>query len=128
MATLYVLGPAIESVIEPDLAAPVPTVGRVGIKFHPTKPTEPGGRVNVQLADPVSSSDKRPVAIHAFFTSPPSKVPALDARTPEWFFSSGSPKTQVAVPQPPIPVTDLQCVVPGVQPGVHHVQTVLEYS
>jgi hypothetical protein len=123
--TEYVLGPSIASVVEPE-AAPAPMHGRVGIEFH-TTPTEPGGKVNVVLATPASPTDKRPDHIHAVYVSPPENVPA--DRTAEWFMQSSYPKGSVPVPQPPAGASGVLTIqVPGVRPGLHFVQTVLEYT
>lgn len=129
MPTTYILGPAIESVTEPEAAAPSVTAGRVGIQFHPTTPTEPGGKVHVVLAAAVNSTDVRPSSVHAVYVNPPSLVPPVGPlRTPEWFMSSGQPMASVSVPAPPVDPGTITVVVPGVQPGVHHVQTIMEYD
>lgn len=123
----YILGPSIASVIEPD-TGPTPTPGRVGIEFHST-PTEPGGKVNVKLGKAVNPTDKRPSFVHAVYVNPPEAVPTGVAKTAAWFMASTHPKSSVAVPQPPADASAvLSIVVPGVKPGVHHVQTILEYS
>lgn len=128
--SVYVLGPAIESVTEPEAAATAgPGVGRIGMKFDDTNPTQPGGIVNFQLLPAAAPTDVRPQHVHAFYTTPVSKVPDIASRTPEWFLSSGSPTGSFAVPQPPLDASGtFQITVPGVVPGIHHVQTVLEYS
>lgn len=128
--SVYVLGPAIESVTEPETTPTAgPGPGRVGMKFDDVSPTLPGGIVNFSLLSPVAPTDLRPEHVHAFYTNPPSKVPALALRTPDWFLGSGSPSGSVAVPQPPADASGpLQIKVSGVVPGIHHVQTILEYA
>jgi hypothetical protein len=122
----YVLGPSIASVIEPE-PGPAPTPGRVGIEFYDT-PTEPGGKVNVRLSQSSNPTDQRPAFIHAVYVNPPDSVPSGDARTAEWFVQSPHPKAHVAVPQPPADAGGVMTiVVPGVKPGIHFVQTILEY-
>lgn len=128
--SVYVLGPAIESVTEPEpTTAPGPGVGRIGMKFADTNPTQPGGIVNFSLLQPAATTDIRPVHVHAFYTNPPEKVPPIAQRTAEWFMSSGSPTASVEIPQPPADASGaFSITVPGVVPGIHHVQTILEYS
>lgn len=124
----YILGPAIESVTEPETAAPTVTAGRIGIQFHPTTPTEPGGKVYVLLSAALKPTDVRPSNIHAVYVQPPESVPALAARTPDWFMNSKQPMGSVAVPAPPVDPGTITVTVPSVKPGVHFVQTVLEYD
>lgn len=129
---MYVLGPAIESVTEPEpepAAAEPAMVGRIGIKFDDENPTKPGGVVNFQLLAPAAPTDIRPVHVHAIYTHPVEKVPQLSDRTPEWFMNSGSPLGSIAIPQPPADASGTHTItVSGVVPGIHHVQTVLEYE
>lgn len=123
--TEYVLGPSIASVIEPE-AEPAIMAGRIGIDFGPT-PTESGGKVNVVLKAPSSPTDKRPDHIHAVYVSPPENVPA--ERTADWFMQSSYPRGSVAVPPPPADASGVLAIqVAGVKPGVHYVQTILEFE
>jgi hypothetical protein len=130
--SVYVLGPAIESVTEPEPdVAPTPPemVGRIGIKFDDGKPTEPGGVVNFQLLASTVPSDLRPEHVHAVYTNPPDKVPTDGQRTAEWFMNSGSPRGSLAIPQPPADATGTFSIkVAGVTAGIWHVQTIMEYS
>jgi hypothetical protein len=130
--SVYVLGPAIESVVEPEPAVepvPGPGVGRIGVKFSDANPTQPGGIVNVELLPAANPTDVRPEHVHAIYTTPPDKVPPVAQRTPEWFMGSGSPLGSVPIPQPPLDASGTHTItVAGVVPGIHHVQTVLEYS
>ena len=123
--SIYILGPSIESVVEPE-GAPVVTAGKRGIVLHATKPTEPGGKINFLLAG--TSTDQRPAAVYGVYVSPPSLVPSGAARTAEWFMAASHPRGSVVVPPAPVEPADLQIVVPGVKPGIHFVQTVLEYN
>ena len=130
--SVYVLGPAIESVTEPEPETPAVApamVGRIGIKFDDTSPTMPGGIVNFQLLPAVAATDLRPEHVHAVYTNPPEKVPAEAQRTPEWFMNSGSPLGSVPIPQPPADASGTHTItVAGVVPGIHHVQTIMEYD
>lgn len=122
----YILGPSIANVVEPEPAPATP--GRVGIEFH-TTPTEPGGKVHVKLSTPASPTDKRPTFVHAVYVNPPEAVPSGAAKTAQWFIQSSHPKSSAAVPQPPADASSVMTiVVPGVKPGIHHCQTVLEYQ
>lgn len=122
----YILGPSIAKVTEPEPAPAMP--GRVGIEFHST-PTEPGGKVHVKLSVAVAATDKRPNFVHAIYVNPPETVPVGPGKTAAWFMASASPKSSVAVPQPPADASGvMSIVVPGVKPGVHFVQTILEYA
>lgn len=132
MATVYVLGPAIESVVEPEPevepVAPA-MVGRIGIKFTDADPTKPGGIVNIQLLAAVNPTDIRPTHVHAIYVNPPESVPAADTRTAEWFMSSGQPLGTIPIPPPPADASMVFTInVPGVKPGIHFVQTVMEYE
>ena len=129
MPTEFVLGPALENVIEPEaaVAAVIAAMkGRRGIKFADAMPTEPGGKVNLELLPATDPSDQTPVNTYAFFVTPPTKVPpAGTERNPDWFFKSGSPVGSLATAHAP---DKFQVVVKGVIPGVHFVQTVLEFN
>jgi hypothetical protein len=127
MATEYVLGPAIESVVEPGAVEPT-TTGRVGVVFH-TTPTTPGGNVHVVLAPSTNQTDVRPQSVHAVYCMHPAQVPAPADRTAQWFLDSPFPRASSPVPQPPLPADSVITIhVPGVQPGIHLVQTILEYG
>lgn len=125
MASVFALGPSLDSVTEPEpQAAAVP--GRRQIMFHDPA-TEVGGKVHLKLVPPAHPDDVPPVNVYAFFVSPPSSVPPAAQRTPEWFFGSGHPNASSHVG-----TADANGVftvsVPGVKPGVHFVQTVLEFN
>lgn len=124
MPTEFILGPSIDGVVEPSSPPPVPP-GRVGISFAEPA-TNPGGVVNFAF-NPHVAQDILPVAVYAFFVPAGSEMPDQSALTPEWFFASGHPHVSYSVTESvsgePVSVT-----VPGVNPGVHYVQTILEYQ
>jgi hypothetical protein len=122
MPTVFVLGPSLETVIEPE---PVPKAvpGRVGIRFDEPA-TEPGGKVKIVLEPRQKSDDVLPLNVYAFYVNPPSSVPPAPERTPEWFFASGAPNGSVDTSHGPEKAI---IAVPNVLPGAYHVQTVLEY-
>lgn len=125
MASVFILGPSLE-VTEPEpAAAPSPEMkGRRGIAFD-DPPTIPGGKVNLKLLPANDPADVLPTNVYAFFVTPPSLVPAVADRTYDWFFKSPHPNGST----PTAHVTDaFQVSVTGVVPGVHHVQTILEYQ
>jgi hypothetical protein len=124
--SIYVLGPSIENVVEPAIAPVVK--GRQGIGLNLSKPTEPGGIVNFYLLNPEHPDDLRPVAVYAIYCSPPETVPAAADRTAEWFMNCGQPRGTHSIPPPPVDPGPMSLTVPGVKPGIHFVQTVLEYS
>jgi hypothetical protein len=133
MATEMVLGPSLDNVIEP-MPGTTPTVapvtGRRGIQFHPTKPTQPGGIVNIQHLPAVSPSDVLPTNVHVFFTQPVSSVPAADVRTPDWFFKNSGSKSASRRSIEADADGNLAITVPNVAPSLqpYHVQTVLEFQ
>lgn len=124
MATEFVLGPALEIVIEPEPAA-IPTPGRRQIAFDDPA-TAPGGKVFITLLPAAQPGDKLPINIYIFYVNPPSSVPPQAERTPQWFFASKAPNSSVETA-----LADaegkLTVQVPGVQPGAYFVQTVLEF-
>jgi hypothetical protein len=129
----FVLGPYLDSVTEPDPNAlpappPAPAPGLVGIK-DPIA-TEPGGKVNVEILPPATPADVRPVRIHAMFITPPSAVPPKEQRTVAWFQTpSADPAVRKVGGSVDVAAdaTKLQVAVAQVVPGVHFVQTILEY-
>ena len=121
MSTVFVLGPSLENVIEPP-AVPV-SPGRRGVEFG-VPATSPGGIVHLVLAAVVVATDALPVNVYAFYCHPPSGVPVGDERTPDWFFKNAGANGSVATGHAP---EAFDIVVPGVLPGVYHVQIVLEY-
>jgi hypothetical protein len=125
MNSVFILGPAIESVTEPELGM-APTPGRRQIAFDDL-PTAPGGKVFMKLLPPVQPGDATPIAVYAFYVSPPSSVPAPADRTPEWFFSSGAPNGSTPASMfGPDGTFSIQ--VPGVKPGVYLCQSILEFA
>lgn len=131
MPTEFVLGPSLDSVIEPmPGTVPVPTVvaGRRGIRFQPV-PTSPGGRVNVQFLPSQQVADALPLNVYAFFCQPVAIVPPSESRTADWFFKSGSPSSS-AQSAARDSSDNLTVIVPNVTPSLQpwFVQTILEYS
>lgn len=131
MATEFVLGPSLDSVIEPmPGTVPVPTVvaGRRGVRFQ-SVPTSPGGRVNVQFLPSQQPSDALPINVYAFFCQPVSNVPPSASRTADWFFKSGAPNSSAQSASRDAS-DNLAVVVPNVTPSLqpYFVQLVLEYS
>ncbi len=123
MSSVFLLGPSLANVIEPE---PVPaTPGRVGIEFQAT-PTTPGGHVHIKLLD-AAEGDVFPVNVYAFYINPPSDVPAFAERTHEWFFKSAAP-TGVAMIHSPSSGEAYTIDVAGVLPGAYFLQTVLEFQ
>jgi hypothetical protein len=123
MPNILILGPSLDLVVEPEPPAP-PPVGRVGVAFR-EPPTEPGGLVHLAVLPPESESDARPVNVYVFFVSPIESVPPIEARAPEWFFVQGQPTAVAAITRD---TTWFDIAVPAVRPGMHFVQTVLEYA
>lgn len=131
MATEFVLGPSLDSVIEPmPGTVPVPTVvaGRRGVRFQ-SVPTSPGGRVNVQFLPSQQPSDALPVNVYAFFVQPVSSVPPASTRTADWFFKSKAPSSS-AQSVSKDDSDNLTVAVPNVAPSLqpYFVQLVLEYQ
>jgi hypothetical protein len=131
MPTVFVLGPALDNVIEPfpgavDTGVIVP--GRRQIQFD-TPPTTPGGNVHLKLAPAVNPEDVLPINVYAFFVQPVSSVPAGADRTADWFFKSGAPNSSIHIGAADatgaftIPVSGVK---PSLQP--YHVATVLEFQ
>jgi hypothetical protein len=130
-SSVFVLGPALDNVIEP-VPATVPDAvapGRRQIAFD-TPPTSPGGRVNLTILPPVHPDDKIPLNVYAFFVQPVESVPAPADRTPDWFFKSGSPHGFAPVSGGAVgPDGRFVVAAPGVQPSLqpYFVQTILEF-
>lgn len=122
MPSRFVLGPAIQ-VSEPAAAPPAqPPSQDAQIEIVGT---QPGGRVTINLL-PHDTTVNHPLNVYAFYVNPPSKVPAADQLTPDWFFSSGAPVGSVATKN--LGPGRFDILVANVQPGANHVQTILEFA
>jgi hypothetical protein len=129
MASVFVLGPSLDNVIEPvpiePTVAAVP--GRREISFNDPA-TTPGGIVRLKILPPLHPDDVLPINVYAFFVQPVATVPPPEIRTPEWFFSSGAPSGSIHVT-----AADengaFAINVAGVKPSLdpYFVQTVIEY-
>jgi hypothetical protein len=130
VASVFVLGPSLDSVYEPfPAAAPAPpTPGRRTIRFQPT-PTSPGGRANLLVETAAAPSDQMPINIYVFFHQPISAVPEAAQRTADWFFKSGAPNSSIHVGAIG-PDGLFSVAVPGVKPSLdpYFVQSVLEFA
>src|SRR5208337_2664624 len=119
MASVFILGPSLDDVIEPMPQVTVPgavTPGRRRIAFA-QPPTAPGGNVNLTFL---------PADVYAFFCQPVQGVPPLNQRTPDWFFKNADAHGFPAIKDDsPFTVT-VQGVRPSLQP--YFVQTVFEFS
>lgn len=128
MASVFLLGPSLDDVIEPMPEVTVPgavTPGRRRIAFA-QPPTAPGGNVNLTFLPPVAPGDAMPVNVYAFFCQPVQNVPAIDQRTPDWFFKNADAHGFTPIKdESPFTVT-AQGVRPSLQP--YSVQAVLEFS
>ena len=122
---MFVLGPHLDSVIEPDRIAP-PAPGQRTIEFRDPA-TSPGGVVHVTLL-PRQEGDAEPVNVYAFFVQPAGSVPPPAERTPEFFCRSGAPSGSIrGVESDADGLLDIR--VPNVKPSLqpYFVQTILEY-
>lgn len=129
--SIFVLGPSIGGVIEPfpTTIAAISVAGRRAMALHPTKPTEPGGKVNLQIQPPLNPGDILPVNVYAFFHQPVESVPTGAALTPDFFFKGGAPSGSVHIGAADAD-GNLQVVAAGVKPSLkpYFVQTVLEFT
>src|SRR4051812_36848623 len=98
MPSVFVLGPALDNVIEPVAVEPdkPAEAGRRQISFRDPA-TLPGGNVNLQILPPLHPDDVLPINVYAFFVQPVASVPAPADRTPDWFFKSGAPSGSIHV-------------------------------
>lgn len=126
MSSVYVLGPALDNVTEPEPVTIPATPGRRQIMFADPA-TAPGGRVNLKLVPPANPADALPINVYAFYLNPPSAVPPAEQRTPDWFFKSGAPNGSVHIGAADADGA-FAVQVPGVKPGVYFVQTILEFQ
>lgn len=130
MPSIFVLGPSLDSVIEPVEVEPLKKAerGRRQISFRDPA-TRPGGNVDLQILPPLAPDDLVPINIYAFYVSPVESVPPLAERTPDWFFKSGAPSGSIHVG-----AADengaFTISVPGVKPSLNPylVATVLEFA
>lgn len=130
MPSEFVLGPSLDSVIEPvPGAVPVaPAVkGRRGIVFQ-SPPTLPGGRVFVAFTPAADPADVLPVNVYAMFCQPVSAVPPPEQRTTDWFFKNALASTSIHS-QAADASGNLSLTVPGVVPSLspYFVQIVMEF-
>jgi hypothetical protein len=129
MASLFILGPSLDHVIEPGLSgiAVVQVAGKRGVAFQ-APPTKPGGKVLLKLAPYLNPGDVLPLNIYAFFVQPVESVPALADRTPDWFLKSGAPGGSIHAGAADANGL-ISLTVSGVKPSLlpYFVQTVLEY-
>ena len=127
--SIFVLGPFIDGVIEPDPSTSAPVIpGRQQIVFD-DPPTLPGGKVFLKLVPPAKPDDIPPINVYAFHVPQPTVPVAAADRTPDWFFKSGAPSGSTHVGTADAD-GKFQVEVPGVKPSLvpYHVQTVIEYS
>jgi len=86
-----------------------------------------GGKVTVRLVpDDPANPTNRPKNLYAFYVNPPSSVPDVPARTPEFFFGSSAPRGSTDVVGKD---GDILIEVAGVPPGsTSFIQTIAEYE
>lgn len=134
MASVFVLGPYLDNVIEPMpvIQTPAVGVGYQAVAFD-TPATEPGGVVHVVLQPKTNPSDLTPINIYCFFVQPVSAVPTDSSKTPQWFFtppvgvvtfnSSSSMHTAGLAADGKMTIT-----VPGLKPSLdpYYLQVILE--
>lgn len=127
--TVFVLGPALDSVIEPIAVEPLKKAekGQRQISFRDPA-TRPGGNVDLQILPPLNPDDVLPLNVYAFYVQPAESVPAPDKRTPDWFFKSGAPSGSIHVGAADSDGA-FTIAVPGVKPSLqpYFVATVLEF-
>lgn len=127
MASVFVLGPFLDDVIEPMPQVTVPgavTPGRRRITFA-EPPTAPGGNVNLTFLQADAPADAMPVNVYAFFCQPVQSVPALDQRTPDWFFKNADAHGFTPIKDESRFTVTAQGVRPSLQP--YFVQAVLVF-
>ena len=127
MSNVLFLGPFIDSV---DEAAPLagPTPSHATVAFR-SPATDPGGNVHLAIVVPVPPAPIYPQFVHAIYIPKGQETALVAAGDPQAFLSSSFPQGRVqCLVGPGDNTAALDISVSGITPGLHFLQTVLEYA